>query len=140
MVPKKGLTGRLKELGYRFYNRRAEFIVDARKHFGIKKKVSEFADGRAARTYLVENVKGLGYKEASHFLRNTGFDNVAILDRHILRIMNEHGIIQKIPAHLTGKNYLEFEAALDKFAEKAKVNHSLLDLYLWYLKTGKILK
>ncbi len=159
-MPQQKLARRLKGLGYRFYNKRAEYIVQARKHFGIKEKLnciedgdgagvsgtgsygsgSETASDRAKRSYLVENVKGFGLKEASHFLRNTGHDNCAILDRHILRIMNEHGLITKLPNSLSQKNYLEFESVLDGLAKRAGMSHSLLDLYLWYMRTGKVLK
>ena len=139
-LPEKKLSSELKNLGYRFYNSRAEFIAEARKHFGLKEKLSGFADDRLARGFLVETVKGLGFKEASHFLRNTGHDNVAILDRHILRLMREHSLIKEMPKTLNEKTYLAAESELDKFAVKAGLNHSLLDLYLWYMKTGKVLK
>ncbi len=139
-LPQKKLTKELKGLGYRFYNKRAEYIAGARKHFGIKEKLSEFETDRAKREYLYENVKGYGLKESSHFLRNTGHDNCAILDRHIIRLMHEHGMISQVPNSITEKNYLAIEGVLDKFASRAGMSHSLLDLYLWYMKTGKVLK
>lgn len=139
-LPQRKLTEKLKSLGYRFYNKRAEYIVGARKHFGIKEKLQEFETDRDKRNYLYENVKGYGLKEASHFLRNTGHDNCAILDRHIIRLMHEHGMIPELPKTITERNYQKIESALDEFAQKAGMNHSLLDLYLWYMQTGKILK
>ena len=139
-LPQKKLTRELKSLGYRFYNKRAEYIVGARMHFGIKEKLQEFENDREKRNYLFENVKGYGLKESSHFLRNTGHDNCAILDRHIIRLMHEHALIPALPKTITERNYLQIESALDNFAQKAKMNHSLLDLYLWYMKTGKVLK
>lgn len=139
-LPQEKLTRELKSLGYRFYNKRAEYIVAARRHFGIKEKLREFDDDRAKREYLFRNVKGFGLKEASHFLRNTGHDNCAILDRHIIRLMHEHALIPALPKTITERNYLRIESALDDFAREAGMNHSLLDLYLWYMKTGKVLK
>ena len=139
-LPERKLSMELQKLGYRFYKKRAHYIVKARKHLGIKGKLSDFADDRRKRDYLFENVLGLGMKESSHFLRNTGHDNVAILDRHILATMHEGGLIPALPKHLTKKNYLEFESILDHVAQKARMNHSLLDLYLWYMRTGKVLK
>ena len=139
-LPQKRLTRELKSLGYRFYNKRAEYIVGARKHFGIKEKLLEFETDGAKRDYLFENVLGFGLKESSHFLRNTGHDNCAILDRHIIRLMHENGMIPQIPKTITERNYFEIENSLDGFSKKAKMNHSMLDLYLWYMKTGKILK
>lgn len=139
-LPQKQLVRRLKSLGYRFYNKRAEYIVEARKHFGIREKLREFGTDRQKRNYLFENIKGFGLKEASHFLRNTGHDNCAILDRHVLRVMHEHNLIPKLPKAVTGRNYFAIESVLDKFAGRAGMNHSLLDLYLWYMETGKVLK
>ncbi|HHF09726.1 MAG TPA: DNA lyase, partial [Methanomicrobia archaeon] len=70
----------------RFRNRKAEYIVEARKHYPIRSKIKKFDDIYSAREWLVQNVRGMGYKEASHFLRNIGFgEELAILDRHILK-------------------------------------------------------
>lgn len=134
------LSQKLKELGHRFYSKRAEYIVEARKYRNIKKIVEKFPNEKEAREWLVKNVKGLGYKEASHFLRNVGFDNVAILDRHILKILHEHKLIEKIPKSLSRKRYLEIEKILEKLARKTQLTLSKLDLFLWYMKTGEILK
>ena len=139
-LPVEKLTKQLKENGYRFYNVRAIFIAEARKHKGIKKKIQEFDDEREAREWLVENVKGYGYKEASHFLRNVGCRNVAILDRHIINLMREHKMISEAPKSLGKKYYLEIEKKLDGFKEKVGMNHAELDLYMWYMKTGEVLK
>ncbi|MCR4335743.1 MAG: N-glycosylase/DNA lyase [archaeon] len=139
-LPEKKLVEKLKSSGCRFYNRRADFIVKNRKHFGLKEKLKEFENERIARDYLSENVKGFGFKEASHFLRNTGSTNVAILDKHVVNILAENLIISEKPNTMNKKNYLEIECKLDSFAKKANLNHAKLDLYLWYLETGKVLK
>lgn len=139
-LSEKKLSQKLRSLGYRFPNRRAEFISAARKEFGVKENLSSFDSDWEKRFYLVKNVKGLGMKEASHFLRNTGHDNLAILDRHILRAMHENSLIFEMPKSLTPKKYSLLESSLDILAKETGLNHSLLDLSLWYLKTGKILK
>ena len=140
-MPLERLTAILKEEGHRFYRNRAEFIFKARK-FDVKVKniITSFEDGKDAREWLVENVKGLGYKEASHFLRNVGHRNVAILDRHILRIRKRYGLIMEIPKRLTRRRYLELEGILEELAEVIGINLGELDLYLWYLETGEVLK
>lgn len=139
-LPQKVLSKKLKALGYRFYNKRAEYICEARKHFGIKEKLKIFSSNKEKRLYLVNSVKGFSFKEASHFLRNTGHEDLAILDRHILNIMQEYALIKSIPKSLNEKNYFEIEEILSNFCSKISLNQSLLDLYLWYLKTGKVLK
>jgi len=139
-LPRKELTQRLKELGHRFYNKRAEFIVSARKFHMIKNIITKFSDIQQAREWLAENVYGIGWKEASHFLRNVGFDDVAILDRHILAITREHRLVEQVPRTLTRRRYLMIEEKLKELAEKVDLSPAELDLYLWYMKTGEILK
>jgi len=84
-------------------------------------------------------VKGFGYKEASHFLRNIGFENLAIIDFHIIDSLVDAGLIEK-PKTITPKKYLEIETMLKKIAEKSGMNLAELDLYLWCNETGKVLK
>jgi len=137
-LPKEKLALKLKDLGHRFPNARANYIIEARK---IKDKLKEIINnnGGKAREFLVENVKGLGYKEASHFLRNIGKRNLAIIDFHILDILEANRLIKK-PKSLSKSNYLEIEIKLKELAGKLNLNLAELDLYLWYLETGKVLK
>lgn len=131
----------LKQHKHRFPNARARFIIEARKYKSeIKNIILSFKDEKEAREWLVKNVKGLGYKESSHFLRNVGYKKVAILDRHILKILHESCIIPEIPKHLSRKTYLMIENLLEKTANELDMNLAELDLYLWYMKTGKVLK
>jgi len=128
--------------GHRFAVRRAEYIVEARKLApDLKRTIEGFSSARDARKWLVENVKGLGWKESSHFLRNVGYFDVAILDRHIVSNMREHGLIQDDGKKgLTKRRYLEYERLLEYVAERVDMTLGEMDLYLWYRKTGKVLK
>ncbi len=131
--------------GVRFKYKKAGYIIEARKFFmkndGIKQRLEKFRDAGEAREWLVNNVKGMGYKEASHFLRNIGLgENLAILDRHILKNLNLLGVIQKIPDSLSKKKYMEIEKKMKKFAEEIGIKMSHLDLVLWYKETGEIFK
>lgn len=128
---------------HRFHNNKTDFIMQARKHLGIKQKIQQLlkAEGETqAREWLVKNVKGLGYKEASHFLRNTGCTSLSILDRHILNLMKENGLILERPKSLTRNSYLEIERKFKALAEKLNMSAAELDLYMWYMKTGEVLK
>jgi len=139
-APKSDLVRRLRELGHRFPDARARYIVDARKYKNsLKYIVKTFNDDNELREWLVKNVKGIGYKEASHFLRNIGYTNLAILDFHIIDVLTKHKIIEK-PTMITKRKYLEIEELLRKIARKSNLNLAELDLYLWYMETGKILK
>lgn len=119
---------RLHELHCRFYNKRAEYIFAAR-----------FVPIKYEREYLTENIKGFGYKESSHFLRNMGYSGYAILDKHVLRAMVEFGIIRKIPS-MNKKNYLLLEKKLKVFSQKIGIGMDELDFVLWSRKSGEILK
>lgn len=128
---------------HRFHNNKTRFIVDARKNKDIKKIITFLVKrgGEAlARDWLSKNIKGIGYKEASHFLRNVGYFNLAILDRHILRVMKDEGMISEIPKSISVKKYLEIEKKFLGFARKMKMPAAKLDFYMWYLRTGEVLK
>ncbi len=139
-VPETKLAEKLKQLGHRYPSARASYIVGARRYKSlIRDIVKESDDEKKLRKWLVKNVKGIGYKEASHFLRNIGYENVAIIDFHIIDLLVRHDIIEK-PKTLTRKKYLEIEDLLGKIAARLELNLAELDLYLWYMETGKILK
>lgn len=134
------LATRLRRLGYRFPNTRARYIVEARKHLpNLKKALYGGGDEFALRDYLAKNVKGLGYKEASHFLRNIGYSNLAIIDFHIVDLLAAKKLIKR-PKSMSKQKYLEIEAVLSDLGEKNGLTQAELDLYLWHMETGKVLK
>lgn len=137
---RRNLASTLRRLGHRYWRRRASFIFEARRFRNIKNIVTKFRDEFEARQWLVKNVKGIGYKEASHFLRNVGYTNVAIIDRHVIKVMHENGLIGAIPKNLTKNTYMKCERILRSLSEKTGLTLAELDLYLWYLKTNQVLK
>ena len=140
ILPKAQLAGKLKELGCRFHTNKAGYIVEARRHADSIRDTSGLFDNTMEfREWLVKNVKGLGYKEASHYLRNTGHNDVAIIDFHIIDVLEEYGLLAK-PKTMTRKIYLEIENTLKKLSSKAGLSLGELDLYLWYIETGTVLK
>ncbi len=139
-LPERELAKKLKQLGHRFPNTRARYIVEARKFaHNLKQILAGFPDGKSARDWLVRNVKGLGMKEASHFLRNIGYPDVAIIDFHIIDLLVREGLIERSKT-FTKKRYLEIEKLLEAIARKLGITLGELDLYLWYLETGRVLK
>lgn len=135
---KDELKKELKELGYRFYNKRANYIVSARKFIKRIDSVIKNKKDFEIREWLVENIKGIGWKESSHFLRNLGFKNFSLLDRHVLRLLWKNKVIDKIPKTISKNRYLEIEKKLKNIAKCLNLNLAELDLYLFYLDTGKI--
>jgi len=125
----------------RFHRTKAARLLTARERFGeILPRLSNGAGGAALRSWLVENVNGLGWKEASHFLRNIGHRDLAILDRHILRHLVSGGVIRKVPASLTPKRYLAIEKKFRTYSGKTGIPMDELDLLFWSMETGQILK
>lgn len=130
----------------RFPNNKAGFIVETRallcsgRSLRIKDKIN-VRDVPATRDWLVKNVKGIGYKEASHFLRNIGLGKgLAILDVHILKNMVRYGVIKGVPKSVTRSTYLELEEKLRKFSDKVGIPMEELDLLFWSMETGMIFK
>ncbi len=130
---------RLKEARYRFYNVRSKFLVQSRWIVDELPHIIAMKDRIGARDYLVNNLKGIGYKEASHFLRNVGVFDFSILDKHILNMIRKEHPERKF---LVGsrKNYLETEKTILEFADSISLEPGILDLYLWKIATGKLLK
>ncbi len=129
--------------GVRFRRRKAEYILEARTRFFdvLLDILDDFQDPFSSRRWLVEHVRGYGYKEASHFLRNIGKGlDLAILDRHIMRGLEEFGVIDGVPGSLTKRKYLEIEEKMRRFSKECGIPMAHLDLLLWYMRTGEIFK
>jgi len=131
----------------RFHNKKARYLVGARTLFlnkgrlSIRTPLKNLPDVHACREWLVRNIKGLGYKEASHFLRNIGFgDRIAILDRHILKNLVHFDVIQEIPASMSRSGYMQIEQKMAEFARGIHIPLAHLDLLLWCKETGEIFK
>ncbi len=139
----KELKEKLRITARRFYNKRAEYIIDARKiKNDLYKKIKELKNLEIKeldfRNWLAENIKGFGLKEASHYMRNLGFFNFAILDRHILKFLYKNEIITEIPKTITKKNYFEIEKIILDLAEDLHMSMAELDVYLFYIDSGRI--
>jgi N-glycosylase/DNA lyase len=131
----------------RFKNKKARYIVEAHEMFIQNPKVSLKGElircekPVEMRKWLVSTVKGIAYKEASHFLRNIGFSNgLAILDRHVLRNLAYLGLIETVPDGLSDRQYVLIEEKMKNFACRINVPLDHLDFVLWYRETGDIFK
>lgn len=139
----RALTGR-----HRYPNARSRYIVASRdflnEHCGmrLRKKLKGFACPQERRDWLVREpgIKGLGYKEASHYLRNIGFRGYAILDKHVLNSLAELKIIDDPKPPNTRLRYLTVEDKLRNLTDTIGIDFDELDLVLWSMKTGIILK
>ena len=133
---------------HRYPNARPVYIVHTREYlksehnFKIKDLLESFKNPLQRRDFFAKNknIKGIGYKESSHFLRNIGFSGYAILDKHILTTLYELKIIKSPKPPTTRDKYLETEKKLKEFADNLGIPIDELDLLLWSEKTGEILK
>jgi N-glycosylase/DNA lyase len=140
MMTQQELEQALRKMGHRYPQKRAEFIVKNRPlSQEICRMVKKDGSGKTLRDWLCKNVYGFGLKEASHFLRNVGFSDVAIIDFHIIDLLAKYGLIEK-PKSLTRKRYIEIEKILEAVAKRIGIGLDALDLYLWFMETGKVLK
>jgi len=145
----EAMTVALKNAGaHRFPVARPRYIVSTRNYFyadcgmALRKRLRSFRDPVERRDWLAQDkqVKGLGYKEASHFLRNIGVRGHAILDKHVMRCLAEIGVIDTAKPPSTRRKYLEVEQQLIGFARDVRIDFDELDLVLWSMKTGEVLK
>lgn len=148
------LTGDQAELSgllsgvHRYPNARARYIVASREflreHCGLRlrNKLHSFECRLERRDWLVreKGIKGLGYKEASHYLRNIGFSGYAILDKHVLNCLAELKIINDPKPPNTRAKYLMVEEKLRNLTRDLRIDFDELDLVLWSMKTGMVLK
>jgi N-glycosylase/DNA lyase len=133
---------------HRFPNARAAYVFETREylraHCGLqlREKLRSFKTADERRDFFAANraVRGLGYKEASHFLRNIGYRGYAILDKHLLARLTELGVIDSPRPPVTKNGYVAIEDKVKRFSESIGIDFDELDLLLWYTKTGEILK
>ncbi len=120
---------------YRFPNTRSRFISMNYKKMDL---LDDILQKDERRELLVENYIGIGMKEASHFLRNIGYFQYPILDKHIQRFLSSYfGKEVKI------KNKRDYEKEEKLFLEisgEYGLEPGIMDLVIWYIMTGKVLK
>ena len=118
----------LKSYGYRFYKSKAQTIREAASLFkkydyDVENFLRRFPEYRTARRKLCE-VRGIGYKIASHWLRNIGYD-IPIVDQHVKRLLHRFSLINE------RASYLEYEDFLFKVSRLIEKNCTTVDLAIW---------
>jgi N-glycosylase/DNA lyase len=137
LLPHSKLAGMLRR-NVRFHNNKAKHIINARKYIDDISRLN--SNGLIAREFLVKNIKGLGYKEASHYLRNIGYRDLCIIDRHVISLMHELKVFKDNKQPSTPKKYLELEQKIKEYAKKHNYDVDELDLVLWSIKTGYVFR
>jgi len=150
----------------RFYKNKTKYLLEAKKKFpeildvindrvmigtittkigGLPKLTSiTFYDKRE---WLIANVKGMGYKTSSHFLRNIGDTTCAIIDTHIIKFLAEElcvtfgltyeDAVKEFRKQATRKEgYLGLEKLFQNIAKQNGLSCAELDSYLWKFYSG----
>ena len=124
----------------RFKNNKSRYLVELRELMTVDGKLQP-KKILSDKGNTLEKIKGMGMKEANHVLRNLGFgDEIAILDRHILRNLVQLNIIDEIPKSITEKKYYEIEEKMKEYSEYSEITMGELDLVLWYKEAGEVFK
>ncbi len=143
-----GSESELKDLlvGTHKYPDKASYIYSTREYLRdsldlrliAKLKSAEDPDQR--RDFIADNknIRGMGYVQASHFLRNVGFCGYAILDKNVLKSLYELGVTQDIKPPASRGRYMEKESRFREFASKVQISIDKLDLLLWYRRTNRV--
>lgn len=93
------------------------------------------------REWLVENIKGLSWKGASHFLRNIGYgDDFAIISSYISKSLFKLQITEEAKLPENKEEYFEQEEKMKELAEELDISIQALDLVLWSMETGEVFK
>lgn len=125
----------------RFHNQKALRLLNAREIFPkIQVVLDSELDNYQKRDWIEQNFVGFGMKESSHFLRNIGYENLAILDRHILRHLISCGVFEELPKLTPQKNYRIAESKFLEFSDRIDIPIDELDLLFWAFSAGEILK
>lgn len=125
----------------RFHNQKAQRLLKARSEWHrIKAIINSDLNNRSKRDELYHTVNGFGMKESSHFLRNIGYEGLAILDRHILKNLIISGVFTTIPKIGTIKQYHEVENRFHDFSRSVGIPIDHLDLLFWSNEAGEIIK
>jgi N-glycosylase/DNA lyase len=133
---------------HRYPNARARYVVESRDYLTrnhgmrLRETLEAFSCSLERRDWLArtKGIKGLGYKEASHFLRNVGFGGYAILDKHVLNCLFELSLIDDPKPPSTRAKYLAVEEKVKELSDQTGIGFDELDLVLWSMKTNAILK
>ena len=120
----------LKTNGYRFYKSKSETIYNTilffkEYSFNIGAFLDKYKDYKLIRKELMK-ISGIGYKIASHWLRNMGF-YLPVIDLHIKNLLYNFKLV-------TDKNigYKDYEKIQNKIIKELEIDNFSFDLALWF--------
>lgn len=125
---------------YRFPKLRARQLATTAKRFNESQNtLSNFFKTERCpkdlRGRLIEYVDGMGTKQASMFIRDSGrSDELAIIDSHVLDYMGFIGLIEPLKSkQITSAKYLKLEKELQNYAKFLQLPLGKLDWSIWVM-------
>ncbi len=129
--------------GYIVSNRESLSQPTLRDTSGELKLSSRIDPGNLEKTreQLVDSLQGVGWKGASHFLRNIGYGgDFAITSAYIMNNLHQLEMVES-PEPPSGKEeYLKFEREFRKLSQQLGIGVQELDLLLWSMETGEVFR
>lgn len=126
----------------RFYNVRSEYT--AYNYDQLQQLNNDLSthiqQDEQPRQFIQNTFKGIGMKEASHFLRNTGHSGYCILDKHIRTTCHQLNILDNPDYPKNTDDYLDKEQKIRTFCDNHDLDVDIFDLALWSYQTGHIAK
>jgi len=121
---------------HRFPKARAKQLGQARNELSkapLTERLSANKTPQLMRKMFVDNISGIGPKQASMFLRNVGVSyELAILDTHVLRFMDMQGILPANKARIgTMAGYEKTEQHIVSYADSLGYPAGYLDWAIW---------
>lgn len=125
----------------RFHNQKSNRLQLIKQQWSrIKEVLDSEIPSEEKREWINDNVNGIGRKESAHYLRNIGYKNLAILDRHILKHLVTCGVFAEIPNISTKSRYDDVSHQFMEYSKKVGIPMDELDLLFWAEEAGEILK
>lgn len=109
----------------RFFRVKSKRLIEAKASFSkILENLNSDKSDIEKRNWLFDNINGMGMKAASHFLRNSGYKNFAIIDTHVIKYLNSFKPTNKF-------EYLLLEKEFIKIVDSFGVSPAELDMAIW---------
>jgi len=111
----------------RFYNNKSKWLIFAKNRYNSVLDIisnKNYPDNQWRRMLLVRAILGLGFKTASHFLRNQGIIDLAIIDTHVLKFLDA-------PKPMSQQSYERIERYFGEVANKFSLSIAQLDALVW---------
>jgi len=134
----KQLEKILRNAGYRYPKTKAKCIMNAAEFFvkNYNGSINEFLasqpDAKLLRSTLIRNIKGIGIKIATHWLRNIGYP-LGTIDIHVKRLLEWTGLVEleNWPNTMTDKLFIFLERKIEDLARDARLEVNILQYELW---------